>query len=81
MPVTVEPATQDEAPPPEAKTLVMTQGSFWAERFQPTMERYKEIRPEVEVQFTSLSGLDHEEIYAKVLSLFAAGENIDTSSC
>ena len=45
----------------------MTQPASYAPRFDSTIARYKDTYPGVDVEFVSVAGLDHEEIYAKIL--------------
>ncbi|MBV7334512.1 substrate-binding domain-containing protein [Chloroflexi bacterium TSY] len=73
-------ATESDAMSPDSEGVVLNwaQASFWEERFTPAIERFKENHPQVtEVNFVSMSGMDHEEVYAQILSLFAAGDSID----
>lgn len=69
---------EGEAPSADVKTLVMTQPPAYMDRFQSTIDRYEDTYPDVKVELLSVAGMDHEEVYSKILSMFAAGENIDT---
>ncbi len=44
---------------------------------QPVAEIMSEIHPNVNVEWVVLTGIDHEEVAAKILALVAAGESID----
>ncbi|MBV7339921.1 extracellular solute-binding protein [Chloroflexi bacterium TSY] len=55
--------------------LLRIQGN--AEREGPTGLLFTEVNPEVEIEFISVTGIDHEEVASKLLSMVAAGEPVD----
>ena len=46
-------------------------------RWTPVVEAFAELFPGTEVEFLNISGIDHEEIAAKILSLLASGQPLD----
>lgn len=61
--------------PAAERILLRIQGS--AEYETPTAEKFMELHPEVAVEFISVTGIDHEEVASKLLSMVAAGEAVD----
>ncbi len=43
----------------------------------PVYEAFKQNNPNVEAEFISVTGIDHEEVAAKMLAMLAAGEQMD----
>ena len=46
-------------------------------RWTPVVEAFAELFPGTEVEFLNISGIDHEEVAAKILSLLASGQPLD----
>jgi multiple sugar transport system substrate-binding protein len=46
----------------------------------PVVELFKETHNDIEVEYFNITGIDHEEIASKMLSLIAAGEVLDLGS-
>ena len=69
------PAAEEGAAPAAETTLLRIQGN--AEREGPCGALFTELNPDVEVEFISVTGIDHEETAAKLLSIVAAGESVD----
>ena len=43
----------------------------------PIAGPYQEQNPNVKLEFIAVTGIDHEEIASKILSMIAAGQTID----
>lgn len=70
-----EGGTAEGAAPAAETTLLRIQGS--AERETSTAELFSEFYPEAKVEILSVTGIDHEEVASKLLSMIAAGEAVD----
>ena len=44
-------------------------------------ELYTQQNPSIEIEFISVTGIDHEEVASKILSMVAAGEDFDLGNC
>ena len=66
---------ESAAAPVAEQVLLRIQGSEQYET--PTGQLFGEIHPEVKVEFISVTGIDHEEVASKLLSMVAAGEAVD----
>jgi multiple sugar transport system substrate-binding protein len=63
------------AAPSAAKTVLRMQVN--PEQEQPVVDMYREINPDVDFEFVSVTGIDHEEIAAKIMTLVASGQTLD----
>lgn len=68
---TKEPA---EPAPPERVLLRIV---WHPDRDRPVADLFAEEQPSVDIEFLHITGIDHEEVAAKTLSLLAAGETLD----
>ena len=64
-----------EAAPAASTVLLRIQGN--AEREDPTAKLFMERNPGTQIEFISITGIDHEEVASKLLSMVAAGEAVD----
>ena len=44
-------------------------------------ELFTQQNPNIQIEFISVTGIDHEEVASKILSMVAAGENFDLGNC
>ena len=82
-------ACAPSAPPPEAGAGAAEGGAAPAadkivlrmqvdpEQEQPVVDMYKAINPNVDFEFVSVTGIDHEEVAAKIMTLVASGQTLD----
>ncbi len=61
---------------PDAETLII-RIQVNPDTETPVMELYRENNPNVDGEYISVTGIDHEEVAAKMLAMLAAGEQID----
>jgi len=47
----------------------------------PIAELFTEYNPNIEIEFISVTGIDHEEVASKILSMVAAGQPFDLGNC
>lgn len=66
-------------PPPEKVFIRIEEGTFWAPMMQEVVDEYMSEHPDVTIEIVELTGLDHEEVFSKILSMFAAGDQLDTA--
>ena len=65
-----------EAAPSEEAVVLRIQAD--PDRESSVMDLYKEtVNPNVEADFISVTGIDHEEVASKMLAMLAAGEPMD----
>ena len=68
-------ATLASAP---SQDVIQIRWSQNEERWTPVVDNYNEIADvPVEIEFLSITGIDHEETASKILSLLAAGQPLD----
>ena len=70
------PAADGEGAAPAKETVVLrVQGDPANET--PLLEPFRQVHPDIDLEFIAVTGIDHEEIASKILSMIAAGEQID----
>ncbi len=47
------------------------------EQYAQVVEAYKEVAPNVNIEFVNITGVDHAEVASKILSQLAAGQPVD----
>ena len=65
----------DAAAPAKTGVVLRVQGN--PENETPILGPFKDKNPGIELEFISVTGIDHEEVASKILSMVAAGESID----
>ncbi|MDI9547008.1 MAG: substrate-binding domain-containing protein [Chloroflexota bacterium] len=70
------PAAGGEAAAPAAETVLL-RIQVNPDEESPVFELFKQNHPNVEAEFISVTGIDHEEVAAKMLAMLAAGEQMD----
>jgi multiple sugar transport system substrate-binding protein len=68
--------TTAPAAAPAAEKIVL-RIQVTAEQEQPVMDLYKQKNPNVDFEVVSVTGIDHEEVAAKILTLVASGQILD----
>ncbi|MFN3979039.1 MAG: ABC transporter substrate-binding protein [Caldilinea sp.] len=63
------------AAPSAEKTVLRMQVN--PEQEKPVVDMYRAINPNVDFEFVSVTGIDHEEVAAKILTLVASGQALD----
>jgi len=63
------------AAPAAATTLLRMQVD--PEQEKPVVEMFRQINPDVDFEFVSVTGIDHEEVAAKILTMVASGQALD----
>jgi Cu/Ag efflux pump CusA len=43
----------------------------------PLLEPFRQVHPDIDLEFIAVTGIDHEEIASSISSTIAAGEQID----
>ncbi len=74
-PASAPEAAPEEAAPAVEKTLFRIQMDPQYEK--PVGDLFLETHPEVEIDYVSVTGIDHEEVASKILSMVAAGQILD----
>jgi ABC-type glycerol-3-phosphate transport system substrate-binding protein len=71
------PATSSggEAAPAKEGVVLRVQGN--PDNEAPLFEPFKQNHPGIDLEFIAVTGIDHEEVASKILSMIAAGETID----
>lgn len=72
-----QPAAEQPAAAAPAPSNVKLRVQGNAENEAPLLGPFRDINPNIDLEFIAVSGVDHEEVASKVLSMFAAGEQID----
>ena len=68
------PAMEGAAP---AKEVVVLRVQGDPANETPLLEPFRQVHPGIDLEFIAVTGIDHEEIASKILSMIAAGEQID----
>ncbi len=70
-----EEAGEGGAAPSQAKVLLRIQANEQEEA--PVVDLFKETHTDIDVEFFNITGIDHEEVASKILSMVAAGQTLD----
>ncbi|GIV77583.1 MAG: hypothetical protein KatS3mg050_1977 [Litorilinea sp.] len=65
----------ESAAPAAEKILLRVQGNATNE--QPLADLFMERNGQVEIEYINVTGIDHEEVASKILSMVAAGQTLD----
>lgn len=63
------------APPAQDQVTIRLQEQ--ADRYEPVTAAFNEVFPGTNVEYIQVTGIDHEEVAAKILSQLAAGQPLD----
>ncbi|HXF65042.1 MAG TPA: extracellular solute-binding protein, partial [Caldilineaceae bacterium] len=66
---------EDAAAPSQDAVVLKIQAN--EENEKPTVELFKESHPNLSVEYFNVTGIDHEEVASKILSMVAAGQTLD----
>jgi ABC-type glycerol-3-phosphate transport system substrate-binding protein len=69
------PVAGGESAPAQAKVTLRVQGD--PDNEAPIAGPFQEQNPDIALEFIAVTGIDHEEVASKILSMIAAGETID----
>lgn len=65
----------EAAAPAEAAKVLRIQGNI--EEEQPILDLFSAAYPDIQVEVLNVTGIDHEEVASKILSMVAAGQPLD----
>jgi ABC-type glycerol-3-phosphate transport system substrate-binding protein len=68
-------ASEATSPPQQDEVTIRFQDS--EERYAPITEAFNQMQPGTNIEYISITGIDHEEVASKILAQLAAGQPLD----